>query len=83
MDAVVSAVSAVTVVELAYLAEKGTLNEAEVDAVHAVLDAAGTSFDVVPMDHAVAWAVGRVPRDPSPIPGTMCPQNCDTLPGWR
>lgn len=40
-------VSAVTVVELAYLAEKGTLSEAELDAVRAVLDAPGTSFDVI------------------------------------
>jgi PIN domain nuclease of toxin-antitoxin system len=54
--------SAVSVVELAYLAEKGTLGEDQVDAVHAVLDAAGTGFEVVPMDEAVAWAVGRVPR---------------------
>ena len=54
--------SAVSVVELAYLAEKGTLVEEQVDAVHAVLDAAGTGFEVVPMDVAVAWAVGRIPR---------------------
>ena len=56
-------VSAVTVVELRYLAEKGTLTEEGVDAVHAVLDAEGSSFDVLPIDDAVAWAVGQVPRD--------------------
>jgi PIN domain nuclease of toxin-antitoxin system len=56
-------VSAVTVVELRYLEEKGTLTEADVDAVHAVLDAEGSSFEVVPVDAAVSWAVGRVPRD--------------------
>jgi PIN domain nuclease of toxin-antitoxin system len=55
-------VSAVSVVELAYLAEKGTLVEEQIDAVHAVLAAAGTGFEVVPIDEAVAWAVGRVPR---------------------
>lgn len=53
-------VSAVTVVELRYLAEKGTLTEEDVDAVHAVLDAEGSSFEVVPIDAEAAWAVGRV-----------------------
>jgi PIN domain nuclease of toxin-antitoxin system len=56
-------ISAVTVVELRYLAEKGTLTEADLDAVHAVLDAPGTSFEVAPVDAATAWAVGSIPRD--------------------
>lgn len=56
-------VSVVTLVELAYLAEKGTLDEAEVDAIHAVLEAEGAGFDVVAVDTPVAWAVGGVPRD--------------------
>ena len=50
-------------VELRYLAEKGTLTEADLDAVHAVLDADGTSFEVAPVDAATAWAVGGIPRD--------------------
>jgi len=40
----------VTIVELRYLAEKGTLTEADVDALHAVLQAEGTSFEVAPVD---------------------------------
>ncbi len=56
-------VSAATVVELQYLTEKGVLPEPEIDAIHAVLDAEGSSFDVVPVDADVAWALGRVPRD--------------------
>jgi PIN domain nuclease of toxin-antitoxin system len=56
-------VSAVTVVELRYLVEKGTLTEADLDAVHAVLDADGTSFEIAPIDAATAWAVGSIPRD--------------------
>jgi len=56
-------ISAVTVVELRYLAEKGTLTEADLDAVHAVLDADGTSFEIAPVDAATAWAVGGIPRD--------------------
>lgn len=56
-------ISAVTIVELRYLAEKGTFSEAEVDAVHAVLDAEGTSFEIAPIDAATAWAVGRIPRE--------------------
>jgi PIN domain nuclease of toxin-antitoxin system len=54
--------SAVSVVELAYLVDKGTLAEEQVDAVHAVLDAPGTGFEVVPLDEAIGWAVGRIPR---------------------
>ena len=56
-------VSAVTLVELRYLAEKGTLTEDDLDALHAVLNAEGSSFEVAPIDAAVGWAVGRIPRD--------------------
>lgn len=56
-------VSAVTVVELRYLSEKGTLSESDVDTVHAVLDGMGSGFEVVPIDAAVAWSVGRIPRE--------------------
>jgi PIN domain nuclease of toxin-antitoxin system len=56
-------ISAVTIVELHYLAEKGTLTESDVDALHAVLQAEGTNFEVAPIDAAAAWAVGRIPRD--------------------
>jgi PIN domain nuclease of toxin-antitoxin system len=61
-------VSAVTMVELRCLAEKGTLDEPEVDAIHAVLDAEGAGFDIVALDTPVAWAVGGVPRDAVPDP---------------
>jgi len=56
-------VSAVTVVELRYLAEKGVLTETDVDALHSVLQAEGTSFEVAPLDATVAWAVGLIPRE--------------------
>jgi PIN domain nuclease of toxin-antitoxin system len=56
-------VSAVTLIELRYLAEKGAFTDAEVDAIHAAFQAEGTGFDVVPIDSGVAWAVGRIPRD--------------------
>jgi PIN domain nuclease of toxin-antitoxin system len=56
-------ISAVTVVELRYLAEKATLTETHVDALHSVLGAVGSAFEVAAMDEAVAWAVGKVPRD--------------------
>jgi PIN domain nuclease of toxin-antitoxin system len=55
-------ISAASLVELTYLAEKGTLSEEHLDAVHAALDADGTGFEVVPIDDVAAWAVGRVPR---------------------
>lgn len=52
-------VSATTLVEIRYLAGKGVLTEPDVDAIHAVLDADGSSFAVVPVDEAIAWALGR------------------------
>jgi PIN domain nuclease of toxin-antitoxin system len=56
-------VSAVTVVELRYLTEKGTLTEDDLDALQAVVNADGSSFEVAPIDAAVGWAVGQVPRE--------------------
>lgn len=56
-------VSVVTLVELRYLVEKKVLSEADLDAIHAVLDAAGSGFEVVPVDGAVGWALGRISRD--------------------
>lgn len=47
-------VSAVTLVELCYLSEKGTLSESDFDAIHAALDAVGSGFEVAPVDAAVA-----------------------------
>ncbi|MGH3870844.1 MAG: type II toxin-antitoxin system VapC family toxin [Pseudonocardiaceae bacterium] len=55
-------ISAATLVELVYLVEKGTFSEADVDAFHEILDAAGSGFEVAPLDGAVARAVGRIPR---------------------
>jgi PIN domain nuclease of toxin-antitoxin system len=55
-------ISAVTVVELVYLMEKGTFSRADVEAFHDILDAADSGFEVVPMDGAVARAVGRISR---------------------
>ena len=56
-------VSAMTIVELRYLAEKGVLTEQDIDAIHAMLAAEGSGFEVVPVDQPVGWALGRVPRD--------------------
>lgn len=55
-------ISAVTLVELIYLVEKGTFSEADVEAFHEILDAADSGFEVAPIDEAVARAVGRIPR---------------------
>lgn len=55
-------ISAVTLVELVYLTEKGTFAAADLDAFHEVLEAADSGFEVAPVDEAVAHAVGRIPR---------------------
>lgn len=55
-------ISAATVVELVYLAEKGTFSQTNVDAFYEILDAADSGFEVVPIDGSVASAVARIPR---------------------
>jgi PIN domain nuclease of toxin-antitoxin system len=55
-------ISAVTIVELVYLVEKGTFTQANVDAFYEILEAADSGFEVVPIDGSVARAVSRIPR---------------------
>lgn len=55
-------ISAVTVVELIYLVEKGAFSQANVEAFNEILDAADSGFEVVPIDGSVARAVSRGPR---------------------
>ena len=55
-------ISAVTVVELVYLVEKGTFSQANVEAFYEILDATDSGFEVVPIDSPVARAVSRIPR---------------------
>lgn len=56
-------VSAVTLVELVYLMEKGRFTAADIDALFKVLTAADSGFEVSPVDGTVARSVGRVPRE--------------------
>lgn len=67
LDAVTSAdlpilISAVTLVELRYLVEKGKFSEAELAAFIEVVDAEDSSFEVVPLGDAAARTVGDIPR---------------------
>lgn len=55
-------ISAVTVVELTYLMEKGSFTQANIDALVELLAAADSGFEVAPVDGTVAQAVGRIPR---------------------
>lgn len=55
-------ISAVTLVELVYLMEKGRFTEADVEALLAILDATDSGFEVAPVDSAVARAVRQIPR---------------------
>lgn len=56
-------ISAVTVVELRYLVEKGTFTPEEFQALTGVLGVIDSAFEVAPVDLDVALAVGQVPRD--------------------
>lgn len=55
-------VSAVTLVELCYLVDKGTFSVDDYAAFLDVVDAENSSFEVVPMDAAVAKALPSIPR---------------------
>lgn len=56
-------ISAMTLVELRYLVEKGTFTEAEFTDFVGVLDVEDSSFEVTPVDAEIARAVGRIPRE--------------------
>lgn len=67
LDAVTAAghpivVSAVTRVELCYLAEKGTLDGSVLSAVDRLLARPDSPFETAAVDATVATAVGRIPR---------------------
>lgn len=55
-------VSAVTVVELRYLVEKGTLSEDEFEAFISVLHDPDSPFEVAPFDGDSALEVGQISR---------------------
>lgn len=59
-------VSAVTLVELVYLVEKGRLPAVVAERMSALLDDAGSGLVVAQLDRGTADAVARVPRDTVP-----------------
>jgi PIN domain nuclease of toxin-antitoxin system len=59
-------VSAITIVEICYLVERGRIPEAALDRLIAVLSDRDAAFDVVPLDLQVAQAIRRIPRDVVP-----------------
>lgn len=56
-------ISAVSVVELRYLTEKGTFTEGEYVALLGVLRGPDTPFEVAPMDGAIAEMAGQISRE--------------------
>jgi PIN domain nuclease of toxin-antitoxin system len=60
------AVSAISLVELIYLVEKGRLPQEVIDRVQIALSAPDAEIAVVPLDEEVAWHVTRVPRSAIP-----------------
>lgn len=59
-------ISAVTIVELVYLVEKGRLPEVLLDRVYEQLGLADAALVVAPLDEQVASALRRVPRSEVP-----------------
>lgn len=55
-------VSAITLVELHYLVEKGKLTPAVRNAIETALDYPATALRLAPIDRAVADAVAQIPR---------------------
>jgi PIN domain nuclease of toxin-antitoxin system len=71
LDGAVSAgetirVSAISLVELVYLVEKGRLPQAVIDRLQAALIAPDAEISIAPLDQEVAWRVGQVPRSSIP-----------------
>ena len=67
LDAAVDAggaiyVSAISLVELIYLVEKGRLPQLVIDRLQAALNSEEAEISVVPLDQELAWNVGRVSR---------------------
>ena len=59
-------VSAITLCEIVYLAEKGRLPSDALDLFLKALEAPAPAFEVVPLDLSVASRLGEVPRDVVP-----------------
>ena len=56
-------VPAISVIEIAYLVEKGKLPDAALDRLIDYLASSGSSFLVVPLDLAIALTAQRIPRE--------------------
>ena len=61
-------VSAISLLELVYLAESGRLTTVQVELVDEALHAEGSAFEVYPVDEDVARAVADIPRIEVPNP---------------
>jgi PIN domain nuclease of toxin-antitoxin system len=59
-------VSAISLVELVYLVEKGRLPQVVIERLQAALSAPAAEISVVPLDQELAWHVGQVPRSSVP-----------------
>ena len=59
-------VSAISLVEIVYLVEKGRLPQAVNDRLHEALKAPDAGITVVALDQELAWYVGQVPRTSVP-----------------
>jgi PIN domain nuclease of toxin-antitoxin system len=59
-------VASISLVELRYLVDRGRLPEAAYQALDGALSDPDVALEIVPLDHAVASAVGQIPRDVVP-----------------
>ena len=58
--------SAISIVELCYLVEKGRLPEEVLRRLKAALADAEAAFLVVPLDESISWAIREIPRNAIP-----------------
>lgn len=56
-------ISAITIVEIIYLTEKGKLPDTALQRMKDSLRLSDSGFEVTSLDEAVAWALRQVPRD--------------------
>ena len=59
-------IASITMVELAYLVEKGKLPESNLTALDSLLDDVTSVLSLAPLDHGVAQALRRIPRGTVP-----------------
>src|SRR5688572_730467 len=59
-------ISAITMIEIIYLAEKGRVPAESITSLQGILDEPGSTLQLIPIDKSVVDALAKVPRDAVP-----------------